>query len=144
MCRAHFSGASAERLLLAERLRRALLERRRRYNRRVNGMQTHSNQRTASRIDSSFLEGSKERQSAQDFHRDFHNQSIPAQTQNLSCLGQAKPPTAKDGFVASAHGEAQKRFFAEARLRLQLIRAEREESVRRELAVGTGPEVKRP
>jgi hypothetical protein len=32
-----------------------------------------------------------------------------------------------------------RQFFAEARLRLQLLRAEREEAVRRELHVGTGP-----
>jgi hypothetical protein len=37
----------------------------------------------------------------------------------------------------------QQRFLAEARVRLQLLRAEREEAVRRELAVGTNPEVER-
>jgi hypothetical protein len=35
-------------------------------------------------------------------------------------------------------------FLREAKLRLELMRAEREEAVRRELAVGGGPEVKRP
>lgn len=34
-------------------------------------------------------------------------------------------------------------FLREARLRLQLLRAEREDAVRRELAVGGGPEVRR-
>jgi hypothetical protein len=41
------------------------------------------------------------------------------------------------------HPEEQANFFKEARLRLQLLRAEREEAVRRELAVGSGPEVRR-
>lgn len=35
-------------------------------------------------------------------------------------------------------------FLREARLRMELMRAEREEAIRRELAVGGGPEVKRP
>jgi len=37
----------------------------------------------------------------------------------------------------------QQNFFVEARLRQQLLRMEREEAVRRELAVGSGPEVER-
>jgi hypothetical protein len=40
--------------------------------------------------------------------------------------------------------QEQLRFLAEARMRMQLLRAEREEAVRRELAVGTNPETERP
>jgi hypothetical protein len=39
--------------------------------------------------------------------------------------------------------DQQQQFFHETRRRHQLLRAEREEAVRRELAVGTGPEVRR-
>jgi hypothetical protein len=46
-------------------------------------------------------------------------------------------------FTARPHFQQQQKFLQEARLRLQLLRAEREEAVRRELAVGSGPEVDR-
>ncbi len=52
-------------------------------------------------------------------------------------------PTAEMDFTAGPHLQQQTKFILEARLRQQLIRAERDEAVRRELAVGSGPEVRR-
>jgi hypothetical protein len=107
-----------------------------------------SNQKAADGIGSSFLERSNKRTPSRDFHSDFHN-PVPPKRQNLNAnsfrLGQTQstPAIPEDDLMASAHVEAQRRFIAEAQLRLQLLRAEREEAVRRELAVGTGPEVKR-
>lgn len=50
--------------------------------------------------------------------------------------------------TSSAHAEnrppAQQQFPWELRKRMRLLRAERDEELRRELAVGTGPEVQRP
>jgi len=65
---------------------------------------------------------------------------------NPSFLGknQGWPTTTAEDFNSEAHLQAQRRFLAEARMRLQLLRAERDEAVRRELRAGTGPEGRRP
>jgi hypothetical protein len=104
-------------------------------------------------IGSSFIARSPERTTSADFHRDFHknvrNQAPESETINSKPSGleqtqnqnrkQKNSPEAD--FFARPHFQQQANCFLEARLRRQLIRAEREEAVRRELAVGTGPEV---
>ena len=59
-------------------------------------------------------------------HTQIHNQ-----TQRSADHSNDRPPT-------------QQQFPWELRARMRLLRAERDEEVRRELAVGTGPEVQRP
>jgi hypothetical protein len=128
--------------------------------------ESHSFQEVAGRIGSSWVVGSKENTAK--IHRDFHNgRSKPAdrsaypqsnqqyqsesKPQNSSCLGQnhnqiqnpnqtsqnnppcETPPATRE--------YTQRQFWIEARMRLQLMRAENEEAVRRELRVGTGPEI---
>jgi hypothetical protein len=104
-------------------------------------------------IGSSFIARSPERTTSADFHRDFHknvrNQSPESETTNSKPSGleqtQNQNRNRKNSpdadFPAGPHFQQQAKFFLEARLRRQLIRAEREEAVRRELAVGSGPEV---
>ncbi len=107
-------------------------------------------------IGSSSLERSKERLGMADSHNYFHrpNQNQPSRptppatsnsTAKLPGLGSNhdQQPNAEADFTALPHLQQQQKFLQEARLRLQLLRAEREEAVRRELAVGTGPEVQR-
>ena len=109
------------------------------------------NQKAAAGISSSWIDRSKERVTAPDSHRDFHSKRLPSgasqqgKTPSPSCLvsdptGERDAPT---DFTAGPHLQQQQKFFQEARLRLQLLRAEREDAVRRELAVGSGPEVDR-
>jgi hypothetical protein len=109
------------------------------------------NHEAAAGIGSSFIERSKERLTKPDSHRDFHSrrqlaavdpQPTYANPFHLSSKPNGKP-AAPQNFTALPHFEQQQKFFQEARLRLQLLRAEREEAVRRELAVGSGPEVDR-
>jgi hypothetical protein len=109
------------------------------------------NQQAVGRIGSSSVARSQERKAEADLHRDFHrdNQHPKSQKQNLNAnpsgLGQTQnsDSDATPDFTAGPHLQQQNKFLLEARLRQQLIRAEREEAVRRELAVGTGPEVRR-
>jgi hypothetical protein len=109
------------------------------------------NQQTAGRIGSSFVAGSQERtipaNSRVDFHREDQKQQKqnPNSTANSSGLDQTHnhARNAEPDFTARPHLQQQNKFFLEARLRQQLIRAERDEEVRRELAVGSGPEVRR-
>jgi hypothetical protein len=126
-------------------------------NRGANRRYSSWNQAPAEGIGSSSVDRSKEDTARADIHRDFnkdfHRQphaELSGRTNenrnpNPSCLGptHALRQHPDFDFPAEAHLEQQKKFLQEARLRLQLIRAEREEAVRRELAVGTGPEVKR-
>lgn len=115
----------------------------------ANACNPESNHRATRAIGSSLIERSKEISETANSHRDFHNQPHNGKSQshppNPSCLvhNQTKTPEAEHAFIGPAHIQQQQRFLAEARLRLQLLRAEREEAVRRELAVGTGPEVRR-
>jgi hypothetical protein len=101
------------------------------------------------RIGSSCIARSQERARPVDFHKEFHSQpkdqmpQHPSAISEPSGLGQSKnqgqrPET---GLPAEPHLQQPNRFFLEARLRQQLLRAEREDAVRRELAVGSGPEV---
>jgi hypothetical protein len=92
-----------------------------------------SYEQLADGISSSSVVGEPERE-IRDFHRDIHKDFH-------SPAAKEKPPT------PSSSGQMPNRPpnpFAEARYRQQLLRAERDEAVRRELAVGTGPEVRRP
>jgi len=108
------------------------------------------NQQNAGRIGSSSVAGSQERTTPANSHMNFHSQNQTQrlegqnQTANPSGLGQAQNPGkgAETNFTAAPHLQQQNKFFLEARLRQQLIRAEREDAVRRELAVGSGPEVR--
>jgi DNA-binding transcriptional regulator YhcF (GntR family) len=114
-------------------------------------MQIALNQSPAARISSSSVAGSQERQETQLIHRDFHRSSSEGRgqsrtsTPNPSGLGQRQnEPQSPQAEPTQAQQLSQPQaFFLEARLRQQLLRAERDEAVRRELAVGTGPEVQR-
>jgi hypothetical protein len=112
------------------------------------------NQRAAGGIGSSSLAGSQERTMPVDSRMNFHTENQNAQNAkpetrlpnaNPSGLGQTqnRNANAQQDFTAGPHFHQQTKFILEARLRQQLIRAEREEAVRRELAVGSGPEVRR-
>lgn len=101
-------------------------------------------------IGSSSVARSQARLTTTDFHKDFHrevqDQVAQGQTANSksSGLGQTRNRnhSAQPDLPIQPDLQEQKRFFLEARLRQQLLRAEREEAVRRELAVGSGPEVR--
>jgi len=109
------------------------------------------NQQAADGIGSSSVARSQEESRSSDIHRDFHrklqNQTSQGQFSNSkpSGLDQIQNPNrcSESDFPANPHLQQQNRFFLEARLRQQLLRAEREEAVRRELSVGSGPEVPR-
>lgn len=100
-------------------------------------------------IRSSSVARSEERRPGADFHNDFHNQTVgsvnapPGQNRNPSLSDQ--PPNTQSAQQPGAENQTDRRdrFPSDARLLRQLLRAERDEAVRRELAVGTGPEVRR-
>jgi hypothetical protein len=107
------------------------------------------NHQPAPGIGSSSVVRSQERSTPVNTSTDFHGEvqnrkpqdgsphSTPSGLGQLQNLNQ-NPET---DFPSGPHTQQQNRFFLEARLRQQLLRAEREEAVRRELAVGSGPEV---
>lgn len=114
------------------------------------GTHAFSNQEVTRGIGSTSIARLKQDQHSTDFHRDFNSphqlEGQPrtsthptASNPNPSCVGQnqnkPKNPPVQD------LPQRPFDFFKEARLRMALLRAEREEAVRRELAVGTGPEV---
>jgi hypothetical protein len=113
----------------------------------ANASEPARNQRSATAIRSLSLERSKEKSTPANSHNYFHRQGAGKNQNtntNPSGLGTSQiQPAAEQDFTPAPHFQQQQRFLAEARLRLQLLRAEREEAVRRELAVGTGPEVHR-
>ncbi len=110
------------------------------------------NQQTAAGIGSSSVARSQDNSKDADIHRDFHrkaqNQDSQGRVSNSKPSGldqtQNSSRPSESGFPSKSHVEQQNRFFLEARLRQQLLRAEREEAVRRELSAGSGPEVPRP
>jgi hypothetical protein len=65
--------------------------------------------------------------------------------QNRSGLGQRldRKPNPEANSQPATQPYRQQDLLLEKRLRQQLLRAERDEAVRRELAVGTGPEIQR-
>lgn len=120
-------------------------------NRVASDRQRLSNQWTPRRISSSSVEKSIQKQRQGEIHRDFHSpaeilRNVQLQPHNSSFLDQKRdakphPQQPSAAFQQRSDNERQQKFLLEARLQQQLLRAEREESVRRELAVGTGPEV---
>lgn len=121
-----------------------------------------SNQNIADGIGSSSIARSQERSENPSPHVDFHSQTKsqiqnPAEnpTPKSSWRGQEQSqkqsqsqPRQQPSQPASAQREPElsvrETYLLITRLRQQLLRAERDEAVRRELAVGTGPEVPRP
>ncbi len=112
------------------------------------GVQVHSHHKDSAEIRSTSIADIKQRADAHDFHsgvhRDFHRQ-----TANPSCLGknQNRQANSETQVQPNPHpissAQEQYNFLQEARLRVQLLRAEREDAVRRELNVGRGPELRR-
>jgi hypothetical protein len=98
-----------------------------------------------SRISSSSLVRSQEDQDTEHFHRDFHKQAnTPARLQNLNPSRQVQTQPPEEPYTSPVADQLQRgRLPLDAQLLRQLLRAQREEEVRRELAVGTGPEVPR-
>ena len=118
-------------------------------NRGANRNYPVANLEVGARIGSSSVdriqEGSSSRFQERDFHRSADacgNQTVP-EPRNPPCIGKSENRS-------SVHDRDPNQDFVQppnpaldARLLRQLLRAEREESVRRELAVGSGPEVQR-
>jgi hypothetical protein len=109
------------------------------------------NHAPAAGISSSYLDRSIEKSKPLDSHRNFHNEPHTSTAEGsrtnlkpsfLDSNRNSESDIDPD-FTARPHFQQQQKFLQEARLRLQLLRAEREEAVRRELAVGSGPEVDR-
>jgi hypothetical protein len=147
---AHVSGTSAERV-------RKAAEGGTQSGVAIRG-EIHLNHEVGGRISSSSVERIKERAAGSDshklFHRDFHsppqnaNNSHPrkepqVQTANPSFLGKDENQTPQQQPQPIRHTQQQYNFQQESRVRVQLLRASRADAVRRELAVGTGPEVPR-
>jgi hypothetical protein len=102
----------------------------------------------AHRIRSSSIAESIERADTAVVHSDFHNETVHSENAayrnpDPSCLGQQQNLRRDQHRSAEEQAFQQGRFPTDTRLLQQLLRAEREEAVRRELAVGTGPEVRR-
>ena len=116
----------------------------------ANGHESHSHQPVTDRIGSSYIAGSIEKQRRSEIHRDFHSpqqNQIPGQKSNPSWLDQNQTETQNPGTPPNTRqsppGQQYRQLFIEAIRRRELLRAEREEEVRRELAVGAGPELRR-
>jgi hypothetical protein len=120
-----------------------------------NSRQNLPNHIVADRIGSSSVVRLKERQQKGDFHRDFHknfhrtpqNQAHSSgkgqtgyQPSNPSCLSENQNQEPRSRPISQS--DFQTYSFQEMRMCLQLLRAKREEAVRRELRVGTGPNVR--
>lgn len=114
--------------------------------------EVYSNQELRDRIRSSSVARIKEREETSDFHKDFHRQhpsernstadtKSQDRTSNPSFQGKSQNQKPQPQPISSS--QQQYHFLQESRLRLQLLRAEREDAVRRELAVGAGPELRR-
>jgi hypothetical protein len=110
----------------------------------ANRQEAISNEQVTRRIGSSSVEGWIERK--RETHRDFHNPQ-----QILDPEPKSPPnPFPFEGNQTAQHNSSQRsqdceqlKFILEARRRLQLLKAERDEEMRRELAVGASPEVRR-
>lgn len=115
----------------------------------------HWNQEHADPIRSSSVD---EKHQTSDFNGDFHKHRDEGSdfransetnrntaTANPSCLDQRQSckPKAQAQPPHQNQSQQQYSFVQESRARIQLLRAEREDAVRRELAVGAGPEVPR-
>jgi hypothetical protein len=111
--------------------------------------QVFSHQQCADGIGSSSVDRSPER-NQREIHRDFHKQpshqkdQIPLQNHSGLDRRQDPRPNPEANSQPGTLPYRQQDLYLEMRLRQQLLRAERGEAVRRELAVGTGPEIQRP
>jgi len=107
------------------------------------------NEGIAERIGSSYVAGSEKKRNNAHLAGDFHNQTLScgnsgsSQTPNKSPADRNPAPSDCGLQRAEDHSARQPTLSSDLRLLRQLLRAEREEAVRRELAVGTGPEVQR-
>ena len=122
-----------------------------------NTTKRESNQNFTNWIGSSSIVGSQERSETPSPHVDFHNQSknqiqIPEENRNPKSSGLSQRqnqnfPKQHTNYSPNAQREREpelsvrETYLLITRLRQQLLRSERDEAVRRELAVGTGPEV---
>ena len=102
-----------------------------------------SQQQVTETIGSVSIERSIEKQTKSEIHKDFHSaeknrNAKPRPTQNPAFLDQTNNNPANYW-----QGQSYGQLFIEAIRKRELLRAQREEEVRRELAVGTGPEVPR-
>jgi hypothetical protein len=113
-------------------------------------LQTLEYRRFDDKIGSSYVDGSTTDQDTQLFHRDLHRplETIP-KGQNTP-VENSDPSNQSEGFGNSVRGYPRKQQDSpsnnpapDLRFLRQLLRREREEAVRRELAVGSGPEVRR-
>jgi len=101
-------------------------------------------------ICSSSVGRSQEGSSSHFEQRDFHRSADACGNQNLrepqtpSCVGKTENRSSVQDRDPNQEFVQPPNPALDARLLRQLLRAEREEAVRRELAVGSGPEVRRP
>jgi DNA-binding transcriptional regulator YhcF (GntR family) len=103
-------------------------------------------------IGSSSVVGIKERTKAREIHRDFHKEihrqrqihrQNPSGLEETEILGTDSCSDAEAGEFESRQPHQRQNLNYDLRKLRRLLRWEREEAVRRELAVGTGPEVRR-
>jgi hypothetical protein len=124
-------------------------------NRGSTARQSLPNHEITSGIGSSSVVRIKERQQKTDFHRDFHknfhrtsqnqvnsrgNDPTVSQPSSPFCLSETQNQQTRSR--PANQPDHQNYSFQEMRMRLQLLRAEREDAIRRELHVGTGPKVR--
>ncbi|HXX19077.1 MAG TPA: hypothetical protein VEJ46_06710 [Candidatus Acidoferrum sp.] len=107
------------------------------------------NEGIAERIGSSYVDGLEKKRNNRHLCGDFHSQtvscgnSLSSQEPNNSPADRSPVPSDCGLQQAEDQAARQPTLSSDLRLLRQLLRAEREEAVRRELAVGTGPEVQR-
>lgn len=98
------------------------------------------------KIGSSSLGGLEIKENHENFHRDFHSPTLTTESksQNTNTSFSGEPQKASDRAHRSGENKPRHALTTsdEAFLR-HLFFSEREEAIRRELAVGTGPEVRR-
>jgi hypothetical protein len=107
----------------------------------ADGSKPLSEQRVTGGIGSSFIEREIEKRIKSEIHRDFHRpqenpQPTPKHTEKPSCRDQNQ-----NAQFGQWRERDYRQLFIEAIRKKELLRAQRDEEVRRELAVGTGPEV---
>ena len=108
------------------------------------------NLEVAARIGSSSVDGSPDKAAGRIVYKDFHKSGDacgnPRSNEALkrSERGKTENHPGSQGRGADDRPLEQINPALDARLLRQLLRAERDEAVRRELAIGTGPEVRRP
>lgn len=129
--------------------------------RKVAGQRTHGcgdtytqvsgNKSLERRIRSSLLDRSTTKTDTQLFHRDLHSPLETAASDQKGPVEKSDSSRAQTNFGTALRSDPQtpndhprQNHPLDLRLLRQLLRNERDEAVRRELAVGSGPEVRRP